>query len=318
MKKFLFLGLIILNNYNYANDKLSSWTQLSAIAPIISTRANIVNQVRNSINNWSNAINLNFLKQNIDLNFHIKFIDDNSIFHMELFLVGAKDYKLSDTYLSQMFIELTSKINDNLNTYKLDINLSSLKGKIIVATNDKKIIKTLNFNDIVQAINSEQVLKEASNILNKIGESHQNMRLGKTKVNNETNLQNINILKNIIKKIGWPTIDKVGKQASHYAWLLVQHADFDLELQKTVLNFLKTLNSQQIDKKEVAYLTDKVLIQNNKKQIYGTQFKIDKDKNIIPEPIEDYKNLDKRRKSLDLENFKSYLSKLYSIYGKKK
>ena len=42
-------------------------------------------------------------------------------------------------------------------------------------------------------------------------------------------------LKEIINKIGYPTISKVGKSWSLYAWLLSQHADHDLEFQKKCL-----------------------------------------------------------------------------------
>src|SRR5262245_47910462 len=38
-------------------------------------------------------------------------------------------------------------------------------------------------------------------------------------------------LKQIIDRIGWPTISRVGAQASSAAWLLVQHADAEPEFQ---------------------------------------------------------------------------------------
>ena len=49
-------------------------------------------------------------------------------------------------------------------------------------------------------------------------------------------------------------------------WLLIQHQDNDVELQKQCL---KRCN---FELKNNAFLTDRVLINQGKKQIYGTQF----------------------------------------------
>ena len=75
-------------------------------------------------------------------------------------------------------------------------------------------------------------------------------------------------------------------------WLLIQHQDNDVELQKQCL---KRCN---FELKNNAFLTDRVLINQVKKQIYGTQF--------IGE-IKDKKNVDKRRAKMGLEPLKDYL-----------
>ncbi|MCO4780707.1 MAG: hypothetical protein KC646_00175 [Candidatus Cloacimonetes bacterium] len=319
MKKLLFVGVFGLSViHSFSNTALNSWTQLSTIAPIISTRANLVNLAKNNVNNWINAININFVKQNMDVSIVANFINNDSIFHIDLQVIGDKNYNLTDSYLAQLFMGLNKQINITLEPYQLQLNAQELKGKVSVTDKKNKVFKALEFTEILKALSGNKVLKEAQDLLIKMGAVDQDMRLGKTKYDVKVDQQHITTLKAIIKKIGWPTIDKVGAQASHFAWLLVQHADFDLDLQKTVLQYLKTLKPDQFNPNEIAYLTDKILIQEGKKQIYGTQFKVDKDKNIVPEPISDYKELDKRRATLGLENFKSYLSKLYSIYGKKK
>jgi translation initiation factor 6 (eIF-6) len=93
----------------------------------------------------------------------------------------------------------------------------------------------------------------------------------------------------------------VGKEASHLAWLIVQHADHDVEFQEKCLKLMKQkLKEKKIDPIEVAYLTDRVRVNKGKKQIYGTQFYLNKNGKLIPRPIYDKKNLDKRRKKLDL------------------
>lgn len=319
MKKLLFVGVLGLSVcQSFANNQLSSWAQLSTIAPIISTRANIINQTKNNVNNWLNSININFLRQNMDVSIIANFIEDNSMFNVELQILGDKDYQLSDTYLAQLFMGLNGQINQTLVAYKLQVEASQINGKVTITDKKNKVFKTLNFTDIHKAIAGSKTLQEAKELILKMGQAHQEMRMGKTKYDQKIDQQHVNTLKAIIKKIGWPTIDKVGVNASHFAWLLVQHADFDPSLQKTVLEYLKTLKPDQFNPNEIAYLTDKILLQEGKKQIYGTQFTVDQEKNIVPEPISDYKELDQRRQSLGLEPFKSYLSKLYSVYGKKK
>lgn len=46
-------------------------------------------------------------------------------------------------------------------------------------------------------------------------------------------------LKSIIQQIGWPTISKVGKEASTAAWLIAQHVGSDPEFQKQCLELME-------------------------------------------------------------------------------
>jgi hypothetical protein len=105
-------------------------------------------------------------------------------------------------------------------------------------------------------------------------------------------------IKKIINDFGYPTQKLIGKQAMDSFYILVQHQDFDLELQK------ECLKNCDFQPKYMAHLTDRVLVNSGKKQIYGTQYHRDKKLNSVPWPIEDIKNLEKRRKSTGLESFK--------------
>ena len=81
-------------------------------------------------------------------------------------------------------------------------------------------------------------------------------------------------VKQIINEFGWPGISLVGKRGEHSAWLLVQHATHNLVFQKKCLDILKkAVEKGEADIEHVAYLTDRILVQEGKKQIYGTQFK---------------------------------------------
>lgn len=46
-------------------------------------------------------------------------------------------------------------------------------------------------------------------------------------------------LKEIVDQIGWPTISKVGADASHAAWLLVQHAYTEPQFMQSCLELMR-------------------------------------------------------------------------------
>lgn len=118
-------------------------------------------------------------------------------------------------------------------------------------------------------------------------------------------------MKKIIRKFGWPTVSLVGKKASHLAWLLVQHADNDVEFQESCLKLMKkAVKDNEALKTEIAFLTDRILVNKGKPQIYGTQFYKDKRGKLGPRLIRDIKALDTRRKKMGLENFKLYQKRL--------
>jgi hypothetical protein len=113
-------------------------------------------------------------------------------------------------------------------------------------------------------------------------------------------------LKEIIETIGWPSISKVGSDVSFGAWLLVQHADFDLDFQKSCLKLMKSLPKNECHQSNMAYLTDRIKVNSGKSQTYGTQFYTNKQGKFTHRPIKDRKNLDKRRLSMGLEPFAEY------------
>lgn len=109
-------------------------------------------------------------------------------------------------------------------------------------------------------------------------------------------------IEKIIKSFGYPTSKLIGKKGMYYFHLLIQHQDFDLDLQK------KCLKNCDFEQKSKAYLTDRVLINSGKKQLYGTQYMMNKKNDgMIPQPIQDPKNVEKRRKEVGLSSMKDEL-----------
>jgi hypothetical protein len=121
-------------------------------------------------------------------------------------------------------------------------------------------------------------------------------------------------LKAVVEKQGWPGKSLVGEEGAHDAWLIVQHADADLPFQKKCLELLKAaVKKGDASGIDLAYLTDRVLSGEGKKQLYGTQLII-VDGKFAPKPVEDEKNLDQRRKELGLEPMAQYIESATKVY----
>ena len=124
---------------------------------------------------------------------------------------------------------------------------------------------------------------------------------------------NLEKMKGMVKKFGWPTIQLVGKRASSLAWLLVQHADYDLKFQKHCLRLMKKEAKRgNVLWENVAYLTDRVLVNSGKPQLYGTQF-YQRNRKLAPKPIKNPNKLNGRRREMGLEPFEVYQKKLLHV-----
>lgn len=114
-------------------------------------------------------------------------------------------------------------------------------------------------------------------------------------------------LKEIISEIGWPTINLVGEEASQAAWLIAQHSDHDISFQEEALKLIRSLPEGTIKRANIAYLEDRILVNNGKPQIYGTQNIRDGQGKIISHPIDKRSFVNKRRKMMGLEPLEEYL-----------
>ena len=122
----------------------------------------------------------------------------------------------------------------------------------------------------------------------------------------DVDLRNTERMKEIVAEHGWPTKTLVGSDGSRAAWLLVQHADHDVAFQGTCLLLMKRmLEARQVEGPDVAYLTDRVMVNIGRPQVYGTQFHV-QDSNRQPRPIRDAKGVDDRRRAMGLNTLKEY------------
>ena len=113
----------------------------------------------------------------------------------------------------------------------------------------------------------------------------------------------------IIKKYGFPGYFLVGEDGSDGFWAIIQHCDQDVVFQQKVLALmLKELKRHNATGEKFALLQDRVLIGQGRKQLYGTQVRLDlKTHNAKPFPIQDSLNVNLRRKAVGLSPLQDYL-----------
>jgi hypothetical protein len=128
----------------------------------------------------------------------------------------------------------------------------------------------------------------------------------------EIDSRNIQELKPLLQKYGWFTIREFDSNADRNAWLLIQHADSDPELQRRLLQTLEPLTKTgETSPRNFAYLFDRVAVsvQNPKGrelQRFGTQGQCSGPGTWEPHPVEDPASLDERRRAAGLEPIAEY------------
>jgi hypothetical protein len=117
-------------------------------------------------------------------------------------------------------------------------------------------------------------------------------------------------MKELVSEHGWPDQRLVGDDGAQAAWLLVQHADLDVDFQERCLALLEAaVKAGEAKPSHWAYLVDRVRVNRKRPQIYGTQF-IDRGKGLMPQPIEDEEHIDERRKAVGLGTLAEYAETL--------
>jgi hypothetical protein len=120
--------------------------------------------------------------------------------------------------------------------------------------------------------------------------------------------RNANKLSDIIDSIGYPTADKVGKEASDAAWLIIQHSIGQPTFMRKCLHLLEeVVNENKADSINMAYLTDRIAVFENRPQLYGTQFDWDENGELNPNPFDNLEKVDQRRKSIGLSTLEEQI-----------
>jgi len=115
-------------------------------------------------------------------------------------------------------------------------------------------------------------------------------------------------IKELYSKYGYLGYDKVGKEYSKKFWITIQHADNDIKFQKRMLKELeKEIQKNNAEKSNYAMLEDRIAVNLNQKQRFGSQVTYNEEGQTIPKNgLLDTINIDSLRIEYNLPSFKEY------------
>lgn len=235
---------------------------------------------------------------------------------ISVFLFASQENSITETQILSIADGLIVEVQNTFGYFKRNFDPSGLKGFFEERLSGDRPGRRWDLENVVKALQIQKTLTNFARQIMAMAQAEELMRIGKIKEDSELRKKHLIVLKQIISMIGWPTIQLVGNEASHMAWSLVHHADFDAEYQKSILEVLKKTSDGQIMKSEIAFLTDRILINDGKKQLFGTQYEVDQQGNIIPKPIDAMDKVDERRQKYGLNSFSEYLATLKQSHQK--
>ncbi len=136
---------------------------------------------------------------------------------------------------------------------------------------------------------------------------------------NETvrlNKEYVEVIKKVISKFGWLNEGEVGKIANQTLWIIVQHSDLNTQQEFYPL-MEKECENGNVSKEHLAKLVDRMLILEGKEQLYGTQFRTNKDFSYELYPIKDIEEVDLRRSEVGLNSLQDELDNMNKIHQSK-
>jgi hypothetical protein len=162
----------------------------------------------------------------------------------------------------------------------------------------------INYDSLKDVL--EKMSYEEQNIrrilLDSIGIDSPNAGPFKLKMREIDNSNKINI-ENILNKYGWIERSKIGTKAADAIFLIIQHSDLEL-MDKYYSEFKNLAERDEANPRQCAMMEDRLLMWKGKKQTYGTQanntFRTDKKMAIWP--IEDFINVNERRKMIGFKS----------------
>jgi len=140
----------------------------------------------------------------------------------------------------------------------------------------------------------------------------------------EVDKQNTAYIKDLVGKLGWIDAGRFGAEASHAAFLIVQHSG-DLPLMLAALPKIeRDVKAKKLDADAFALLYDRTQLMLGKKQRYGSQIEgKSATPNKMPDtlvvsPLENRGKVDEYRAEIGLPPLVNYLDVIKKAYGIKK
>ena len=124
-------------------------------------------------------------------------------------------------------------------------------------------------------------------------------------------------MKQIIDEHGFPGKSQVEPGGAKAAWLLIQHADHEPGFQQRCLPLIYEAGLLgEIELERYAYLEDRVRLNSNRNQLYGTQWRVMEPTRISVRPLEDAARVDELRANSGIPPLRKLLTEgLAEIYS---
>lgn len=155
-------------------------------------------------------------------------------------------------------------------------------------------------------VSTDQALRERLD-LSKLEDPDQKKLAEQMGIVDRSNAARVKVL---FKQCGFPDKERHGEQAQRDAWLLVQHADHDLTLQKHTLKLLEDMAARRGEpmRPSVAYLADRIAVAEKRPQLYGTQLTAPAGQacQFDFDPMDDRSKVEQRRTALGLPPLEEY------------
>lgn len=121
---------------------------------------------------------------------------------------------------------------------------------------------------------------------------------------------NMERLREIISEHGWPGQSMVGREAAIAAFLILQHAIHETQIEYLPL-VQAAVEAGELEGRWLAMLQDRVLVAEGNPQIYGTQLhQSESTGGLQLYPIEDEANVDARRQELGMIPLAEYIERV--------
>jgi hypothetical protein len=134
--------------------------------------------------------------------------------------------------------------------------------------------------------------------------------------NNRTNINlaidkdNIDLIESIISKCGYKSIEAGGEDAVYKSFMIIQHGPAKVR-KKYLQRFKDSCLKGLLNKSTLALMIDRTLVDSGKEQLYGTQYKVNKNTGDVEfYPIQEIRNLDLRRREMGMSSFEIYKNQI--------
>ena len=186
-------------------------------------------------------------------------------------------------------------------------NWAAIENRIILNSNEKE--KRLNrpLKELLESLcDTDQRLRIEGDSIDRTYGYDSPESMSHWKRITEMDSLNMLALEEILQQHGWPGEQEVGAKGNMAVWLIIQHANYDV--QKKYLPVMRAAVSDgKASPSELAMLEDRLAINEGRKQIYGSQVGRDETTGqFYFLPIEDESNVDQRRESVGLEPLEYY------------